>query len=35
MGKINRQVGKMKLFEDYLEEYPEDRVVKTHICYDE
>lgn len=24
-----------KLFEDYLEEYPEDRVVKTHICFEE
>jgi hypothetical protein len=22
-----------KLFEDYLEEYPEDRVVKTKVCY--
>ena len=24
-----------KLFEDYLEEYPEDRVVKTNICFEE
>ena len=22
-----------KLFEDYLEEYPEDRVVKTKVCF--
>ena len=24
-----------KIFEDYLEEYPEDRVVKTKVCYEE
>ena len=34
-GRWVKSIDVGKLFEDYLEEYPEDRVVKTKVCYDE
>lgn len=33
-GRWVRSIDVGKLFDDYLEEYPEDRVVKTKVCYD-
>jgi len=34
-GRWVKSIDLGKLFEDYLEEYPEDRVIKTKVCYDE
>jgi len=32
-GRWVKSIDVGKLFEDYLEEYPEDRVVKTKVCF--
>ena len=34
-GRWVKSIDVGKLLEDYLEEYPEDRVVKTKVCYEE
>jgi hypothetical protein len=34
-GRWVKSIDVGKLFEDYLKEYPEDRAVKTKVCYDE
>jgi hypothetical protein len=34
-GRWVKSIDVGKLFEDYLEEYPEDRVVKTKVCFDD
>ena len=32
-GRWVRSIDLGELLEDYLEEYPEDRVVKTKVCF--